>query len=285
MGSPARGRRLPRRRSQRRLAAGVGAAVLAAALAAGALWWANRSPGVGKPGAPPDPFPAGLRHREYDTQIMLQRRDFTPVWSRHLCGPGYCKALAPNGLNMFSPPGETPTLYALDDDPERRWFEFSIKAGQIQGERKGRYGVFFGWRRRGDGTGADGRCFLVEIKETAEGPPAAGQVRVLIAQLGDDDDRGALTRLEPLPQGKGTAALPARPAGGWREVQVRAVDHKVTVTVGTASVVFDVRDVKGKLLSGPGGLDARGALGIWTAEGPAFFRDAAVLALRSENER
>jgi hypothetical protein len=273
--------------------------VLLAAVLAWMLWPAgprNPDPPQGPPGtgtsaAAPANAPAReggagaasepLRQRQFHVPLALQKTTLEPVWARKLFDTkGYYRAL-PMGLSLFSPAEPFPTLIALDDDPEHRWFEFSVEMQQIKGLARGEGGVFFGWRRR-PGEPAN-PFFLVRIEEGPEGAASPGRFEALVALLDEGArNRGSLTWEQPLPQGKGRAELRDRPAGGWHKVRVRAVDDAVTVSVGSASVSFDVRDLKDPLPGSAAAPDALGALGIWAHDRVLFFRGASVAALPSE---
>jgi serine/threonine protein kinase len=276
---------------------------LLAVLAAIGLWWhfhpgAEPRPGAApeQPGsadaatppaaeAPPDagpPLPVSLRDRPVHVPIALQRTDFQPLWSRHLCGrKGYC-LVTPDGLNLFGPPKEFFTLFALDDDPKRRWFEFSIEVKQFRGSA-GSGGIFFGWQTQA--TAAVRPFFLVAVQEAPDGAPTPGHFEVSIQALDEGRPQGGASQWSiPVPAGKGVVVLRDRPADGWQKVRVRAAGRRLSVSVGSASTTFDLPDFQGRLPPSVRAPDPRGALGIWAHERALFFRNATVVALPGDDE-
>jgi serine/threonine protein kinase len=277
---------------------------LLAGLAGILFLWQNREPGrpgepvphqggqpeMGRVRVPADDLPPLdpiLLNRRYNHQVALLTTEFRPIWSHKLFGKGYLTPMA-YGLNLYSPPGPQ-TLVALDNDPERRWFEFSIDLKPVPraGAGAGGLGVFFGWHRNRQDPERRYRFFVLQLQEAA-GPAVPAELLIGSAYI--DEARGAMGGhvewLHPFPGGKGRLALPWKAARAWRRLHVRALDHKVTVTADeSVSVEFDVKELNAsprlrELQGGP--LDPRGALGVWASEGTGFFREAWIKAIPPE---
>jgi serine/threonine protein kinase len=283
-------------------------AAAAAGVVAAVLWlalpqpWKSGAPaarpgGTGEPAQqPPGPVPAedgpplpdALRKRAYNHPVVLFTRNFEPIWAQQLFGKKGYYARLPSALRLICPhgeKGESCTLLALDNDPGRNWFEFSIKAQQV---RRGKtdllndLGVFFGWHRNPHDPDQRYRFFVVALDDHPLGLDKRPKVIVGFAQVdvarGGQED--AIRWLHFLPGVRGPLLLPQGNAAGWRQLQVRAVDHIVTVAVDEQVVArFDVRAVKAALGARAEGLDPRGALGIWARGGSGSFRDATVVAI------
>jgi hypothetical protein len=235
----------------------------------------------------PEPLPdvLRLRDRPNNHRMALLKNNFAPLWDRKLFGNGPCMP-TPQGLQLMVPPGSSCTVMALDD-PGRRWFEFSVEVQVFRARTPdlvSHAGVFFGWRR---GAGPPHDCFLVQVEEPLRGQKGPGRLLVEVGHF--SPARGALSEFTghaPIhPPDASQAPLPQpRPdANGWRRVRVRALDHWVEVSVeGQVLLRFDAR----KAQAGPGqpgaGLSPRGALGVWACNGAAFFREASVTLLASE---
>jgi hypothetical protein len=126
-------------------------------------------------------------------------------------------------------------------------------------------------------------CFLLEIQEPHTGQTGPGRARLEAAHFEEADGARLDTvgRAEFLPRGKALPPLRHR-ADGWREVRVKALNHKVTVTVdGVMLARFD-RNIHQPFGDGEAELSPRGALGIWACQGGGFFRDAFSTVLPGE---
>jgi hypothetical protein len=195
-------------------------------------------------------------------------------------------------LNLRSFSKERRTLLAIDNDPRLRWFDFSVELQRFPSANKDEnlIGVFFGYRRDAGEPERDLPFFMLELQEDPKGQ-AGG--RLLLGWSYAQRRHGARGEvrqwLEPLPGARRALDLPAFPRphlDRWRTVRIKALDHTVEVTVSTAgaesvSCAFDTAALARGDFAGRGGLDPRGALGIWADNGLGLFRNASVQSLRS----
>jgi hypothetical protein len=214
----------------------------------------------------------------------LLRNGNEPDWSEVVFGDGAWHA-TPRQLDLMTRPGSTYAFLALDRDPQRRWFDYSIDLKQMSRTQPDQHqlGIFFGWRPRP--AGADGlvRCFLVQLDERPGKEKGFGQVRIGTIGLrqGSGHEGQYLDGFRPLPDGKD--ALPVVKSGEWHHLRVRALDGEVAVTIDRAlTVQFSMDWLRSKLPGIIPPLDPCGDLGIWTREGIGFFRNATVAVLPSE---
>jgi serine/threonine protein kinase len=256
--------------------------VLFLILMAGAAWIIHKSLEP-KPADPPangaalPDMPRILIDRPDNLAIPLLKENFEPLWSRRLNGEGKYTLFPGNALCLFSPRAKPPTLLALDDDPQRRWFEFAVELKPVLDSPKdtNEMGIFWGWRRNPADPDRLYRFFWANLV-----PPAgesSGQFKLFSAV--NDEPRGnraPMYRVWPLPNGE--VALP--PPGGSHYIKVRAMNNAVTVTVDSqAPVQYDIDKLNNNPAFADGSLDARGALGIWVQNGAGFFRRPTIMAL------
>jgi hypothetical protein len=232
------------------------------------------------PDAPP--LPSVLRNRVINHRILLLRENFEPVWSCRLAGTGNYQLL-PDSLALTSVSDECWTLLALDADPEKRWFEFDVELRQTSRRQAGKLnllGLFFGYRRNPDDPTRRYPFFALELEEW---PGIAGAPQATVGWSNVDEARGlkgdATKWCVKLPGTSGVVNLPPLDPSGWRKVQVRAVDGSVDFTIDQKKVAsLDLRRLTAAGSTVPH-LDPRGALGIWTRDGIATFRNASVVTL------
>jgi serine/threonine protein kinase len=228
------------------------------------------------------PYPEFLLHRQGRHRIPWLRDDFNPIWCERVYGNGHYHPMQ-SFLSLSSTNGDL-TLLALDDDPKRRWFEFSVELSRMQDAKPGEHhlGLFFGWNRSPAEDSATTRpFFVVEIDESplARGSRPLGSV-VTARLVPTSGPRGNLAQwTTPLPKGLGSVELASTTTR--HRITVRALDDKVTVTFDAeAAVEVDITWLRRQ---GPSWqeLDARGALGIWALNGVGIYRDASVVVLPS----
>jgi serine/threonine protein kinase len=292
--------RPPRQWSKPILLGGALALVVLVALAAvffSGGFGANRAPsdrrenaGAGAPGkaaqeqedtGPPD-YPEQFRKRMWGVPQALLTLDHAPVWHRKLAGNGLFARQRFQLMLTSPPPAQSPTLLALDDDPARRWFNFSVELNApLEEPGKNRFGVFFGWRKD------RARFFVVEIDEHPT--PSCPHGRALISTLRIVEGGGAemgMADLRWLPGSK--QELPLRQSRAWHSLTVRALDDSILVMVDEKQPVpnskqtclFTMNWLAEKDPDTALALDLRGALGVWSWNGIfASFRNATVTAL------
>ena len=120
----------------KKLGIATAAVVVAAVLVVmGSLWQRGAGPrDQGQAAVDPQlddngtPYPHVLRNKPLQLATQLIRTDFQPLWCRRLQGMGLCKPdLKTRCLRVVSPDNDrTPTFLALDDDPQRRWFQLTV---------------------------------------------------------------------------------------------------------------------------------------------------------------
>jgi serine/threonine protein kinase len=291
-----------RLRVRRALLAAVllAAVALSAAVAARALRRPEGGPGPA-PAAPArdDPFldtpvPAVLRERPYDLSLPLFDGRGDPLYAARVWGDpakSGCEGIK-GTLNLRSFSKERRTLLAIDNDPRLRWFDFSVELQRFPSANKDEnlIGVFFGYRRDANEPERDLPFFMLELQEDPKGLAGGRLVLGWSYAQRRHGARGEVRQwLEYLPGARRALDLPAFPQphlDRWRTVRIKALDHTVEVTVSTAGAesvccAFDTAALARGDFAGRGGLDPRGALGIWADNGLGFFRNASVQSLRS----
>jgi hypothetical protein len=176
-------------------------------------------------------------------------------------------------------------LFALDDDPLKRPFEFKAEMSRPLGSKpdENRLGIFFGRRDAialGDMPPA---FFILELVDPSDIPDRQAHVRIGSIVLKDRvGDRTEFESDRPLP--KGQAILPLQHSGGWHSVKIRAHKKTILVSVDGDSVrEINLAELK-SLDPHPSTLtlDPGGALGVWSRNGVGFFREAYVASLPPE---
>jgi hypothetical protein len=222
--------------------------------------------------------------------LALLSTDFTPVWDCRLWGRGTYQRM-PRELSLVSPPDDDHpgTFLALDDDPARNWFKYTLKIRGVrwsENPERHQTGVFFGWRRNRAASDGRFRFFVVRIVEPLRRPERIGRLQVGTSYLDrPGGNRGNVTeKFRPLSGVTWEIDLPPSNDQGWHELTVEAVDHRVRVSVvgSEKQVTFDVRTLRRAYEAEGYSLDARGALGIWCYNGNGYFRDVWVTAQPSE---
>jgi serine/threonine protein kinase len=246
--------------------------------------------GPPQPAVPPklglvEPSPFARRQRDWNVPLALLRLDNQPQEYCQLSGKGLFKNQRSH-LELYSPPESGRTLLALDDDPERRWFQFSIGMRQLLPAPTGvnELGIFFGYRRNRDDPRARSRFFVVQLDENPT--PDYPHGRVLLGVARHFEAQGARGVVEdwlrPLP-GVHVIGLPESRAP--RHLCVRVLDDRILLTVDKSPWLRQevrLEELRKADVLGPDRLDALGALGIWANNGRGFFHEATVTALPSE---
>jgi hypothetical protein len=242
----------------------------------------------------PEDYPQALRERAWDKPITILglRPDlpevldlskarnsrnlpagtslYLPLWCRRLVGisPYYP---SPDDLQLRTNPKGVVTVLALDDDLERRWFEFTAEVRRDSGESaKGARGLFFGWRQEGEGKA---RAYFVHLDlQSGKGSPP-GTLVVGPAILDTRPEAAAQSVVAPLPafDGKPPRSLALTRKDDPYRVRIRALPRSIRVQVdGEEAIEFEPP------------FDPRGPLGIWVQRGSGWFMTATITALRAE---
>jgi hypothetical protein len=233
------------------------------------------------------PLPASRGEREFQVPINLLKRNFEPHWEHRVFGGGKYNLMA-DALCLTAFQEGTPTLLALDADPEQRWFEFQLELHPLSGGANGtnEAGLFFGWRDSPENPEAAYRFFVVEVVEMERNgvrglEASVGTARLIRAKGNRAGDFNWYRAIRG-PQ----AALPIRPDNGWHKLTVRVVDGKISIGAdGLLANEFTMDWLRKTDPTAAVDLDPRGALGIWARNGLGFFREAKVTALPSTNPR
>ncbi len=236
----------------------------------------GQAPGQEEDAVPPD-YPEQLRKRMWGVPQSLFTLEHQPVWHRRLAGSGQFRR-GPFQL-ILSSLGDFPTLLALDDDPERRWFNFSIElTAPLEEPGKNKVGVFFGLRKN------TSRFFAVEIDEHPAPSCPHGLARMDVWQVTEGtgaDGGGRGSRRVPLGKGE----IPLLQSRAWHPLTVRVFEDRITVTVDGKQTSSFTMDWLAEVAPDALPLNPRGALGIWAHNGLfASFRNAYVAALPSEKK-
>jgi serine/threonine protein kinase len=283
-----------------RLSRAVGLVLLLLAVGAGAMAWkgplwpgsapvrsaeeATPSPaekaGVGEG----PPYPKQRLERRWGDPLMLLRNDFLPTWHRRLMGKGTYSTAPGQGLVLNSVRSqeidEQITLLALDDDPLRRWFEFTVEMQKGTGDNN--LGAFFGWRPQSADPDTPSFYFRVSLDDKPREPGAGGVCHVYVERIWRGKaGRGGGWDYGELPWDRGRIELPA--LGGWHSLLIRARDNGVTIAMDGIETFFDSaflhRDVAPMFPDARGDFDPRGALGVWIENGQGYFRNATITPL------
>ncbi len=230
------------------------------------------------------PLPEMFRKRILRVPLSLLRPDHEPIWKARLLGDGVYWP-QPFQLCLWDKSGGR-TLYALDN-PGRHWFRFSIDLQQRvlaeEGRGKNHAGIFFGWHTPvQDRESVSRRFFIVQLDEYPHPGFPHGQLNIGTGRLIPGNDlRGAASDWSTsLPEDKGVLALDK--SGVWHHLDVEVVDNNVRITVDKGRFqVIDQAWLRRQTFHGDPP-DPRGTLGIWVGNGMAYFKNAFVTALPSQ---
>src|SRR5262249_41874898 len=130
------------------------------------------------PGSLVPPLPEGLRTRALHHRLPLLDEHAKPLWAYRITGQGRYQALAPQFMVIASRDDQPATLWALDNDPRRHWFEFTIEINHFRGARPSNLerGLFFGYRFPGDDGQQRHRFVVLRLDETPTADMPLGQV-------------------------------------------------------------------------------------------------------------
>jgi serine/threonine protein kinase len=223
-------------------------------------------------------YPDSLKNRKTKFPVTLLSQDFEPLWYRLIAGDGryYCTVYQ---LTLHSPYTKTPTFLALDDDPQRRWFEFSIALMQLldpQNTEKNQLGLFFGWTA----AEADGfpRVFALQLDEQAvpgypHGRLTIGSTRIHSGKGSRGEMNEGVRAFHPV-----EGIVPLKKSKSWHKLRVAAEPRQIKVVLDEDQVQLIDRSLAG---CDPeiAALDPRGGLGIWAANGVGHFKEATITAL------
>jgi hypothetical protein len=172
-------------------------------------------------------------------------------------------------------------VFALDDDPHRRWFELNVEVRHVEQfqphQLPNRYGVFFGWHAVSPDKA---RAYFVYLERPGPVNAVGARGRVMVADVtlptgpGKAEHPGFLLPLQDFPAQQlvaSVARLPWNPTQQtWYQIRVRAEsDREVSVQVENVSQRVRFRPA----------FDPRGPLGVWVQDGQAGFGTATIMAL------
>ncbi len=283
---------------------------------------ANPHPPASPGGLPP--LPEDMLKRTFNLQVPLLLGDTRPRYAHLLCGDGHFDSLV-RCMSVYSQiSAPRPYLLALDNDPERRPFEFSVEmkptrlsqipleplrdsigaaacplgfgpllASLTLAEVDSRqpingapYGVFFGWHRNPHDP--EQRCYHFVLRFTETGTTQAKPRMEVVLECYEEGKppRGTHYSAGHLANPEQmTMTLDPLPPDGWRRLRVKAIDDKVEITVDKhRPFAFAVPELKVAPSSVRSGLSPRGALGIWVRRGFVLYRQAFVTALAPEEK-
>jgi serine/threonine protein kinase len=237
-------------------------------------------------GEGPD-YPGEDRKERIDNhRLPLLREDFEPVWYRKVSGKGGFQRISGQALSLTSPRPEAGdrmadcrTMLVLDDDPERRPFEFSVEVNPGDGEDGvfAKAGIFFGYRDAPNENADRPPFFLIRVGDK---PSPNGNAIVAAATAIDArGSRQADVALLPLWGTWGPALVPAK--DNWHRLLVKGYADRIEVTIvgGSRKVIPSAEWKNMPSIPPMEGLSTQGALGIWAEDGTVLFRDAWVSTL------
>jgi serine/threonine protein kinase len=237
------------------------------------------------------------RQRPLNEPIALFNEDCRPVWHEVKFGAGKFGPWT-GRLVLESKPDEKPTFVALDEDPERRWFEFSIELRQEPAapndphpSHNNQLGVFFGWRDDPQFAPAiHTQFFNIQLNENPILKDRFGRLSIGRTLI-NEDDRGGARREAYYPWSSlalgGTwipLSMNEKSKNGWRQLRVRVQNNKITAEVDRIYKIVTMEQLREERLGIPKDppLEPCGAIGIWVQNGSGSFRNAKVTYLPAE---
>jgi serine/threonine protein kinase len=232
-----------------------------------------------EPSADKPALPHILVERPWRMPINLfTRLPVEPLWAKQLADPGTYFP-APEQLNLATTTRGARYLLALDDDPQRRWFEFSVEMMTIPTAPRGmnHLGAFIGWHAEPVDRGARINPYLsVDLDKEHRQFRIRCHYTIKAAREGEGSVGGTIS--PPAPQESVALSRP----GPWHCVRIRVVDNRITVIADEAEAV-EIDPTRLQTVNAVfGSLNPRGALGIWTSS-DAAFRNAQITALPAGN--
>ncbi|MCI0456255.1 MAG: serine/threonine protein kinase [Gemmataceae bacterium] len=232
------------------------------------------------------PFP-GQGTADFDRKLPQNEKGYHVTWCRRLLGQGRFGQTPSDlwlGSSMKSVGGVLKgdlTVFALDDDPHRRWFELNVEIRHIEQfqphQLPNRYGVFFGWHAVSPDKA---RAYFVYLERPGAANAVAAAGRVLVADVsvptGPDkrEHPGFLLPLKEFPDQKLMATIAVLP---WDPV--RQTWHHIRVRAESAEeVVVQVDNARQQVRFRPA-FNPRGPLGVWVQDGQAGFGEVTITAL------
>lgn len=247
----------------------------------------------------PDPKPPAPTLREFFKRdrpvkvgVPLLRADNQPARFKQLLSPAKYHPMSREIILISNEP-QKPGLLALDE-PGPGNFEYALEVKHWDRNTNGKHdvGIFFGWRDPGADPMERPRFFAAYIDPKADNNHPHG--RLMIGTWSFEEGGGARiaaseqnVRLVWGPkEGPKWIVLPAPKDNRvpYYRVYVRVVGAKVTVGVEDEPPInFDVAwMVNADKWLRTYTLDPRGAVGIWTRNGQACFRNITIMALPDE---
>ncbi|MCI0640427.1 MAG: serine/threonine protein kinase [Gemmataceae bacterium] len=232
-----------------------------------------------------NPLPPMLVHRPWRTWLnLISEPPAAPVWAKRVWGDG---AWAPAGEKLLLRSLNGLTMFALDDDPHKRWFEWSMDFDAITGKDSNQHqmGYFFGLRQDLQDPQNVPGFFMAMLDERPDKGYPNGKWTIGVSQFSKGfQDLPVTSWLQALPaHWSKPLSLVGPPT--WHNVRVRALDDKITITLNNATTPADPNELAIDLKQLRSThttyrkLDARGAWGVWVKNGTGQIRNAKILAL------
>jgi serine/threonine protein kinase len=231
------------------------------------------------------------RERPVKTVVPLLRADNQPARCKQLLGQPTYTPMSKELILFSRPDDHKPSLLALDDPGEEN-FEFSVEMRHwgVPKPDGNELGLFFGWRDNLPDPLDRPRFFAVQLDPRPDELRPNGRLTVGTWRFEEPKDaRAGMSEQNirvlfgPKDGPRGIVPLPAPrdKRVPYYRVWVRVVNNKITVGVEDEQPIdFDVawmlnNDKWLRTYS----LDPHGALGIWTRNGQACFRNPTLMAL------
>jgi serine/threonine protein kinase len=235
---------------------------------------------------PQNPLPETRVRKPREPIPLLRTRPLEPIWFQRLWGDDPCFHAQPTQLMMHSL-GNQPTLALLDYDPQWHDYEFEITLVRLESPdpAKNRLGVVLGYHRYAKDPTRHDPFLAIELQEVAPPGQEPGlHLGTLYLEEPRDGIDGVLRSFKPLPDTFNFIKLPApdRARDGRRlHVWASADNLGIQVVGSTQRHDLNLRQVRAAMKPPANELDPRGGVGVWTAGGIGFFRDASVTPLSS----
>ncbi|HYT91087.1 MAG TPA: serine/threonine-protein kinase [Gemmataceae bacterium] len=218
------------------------------------------------PGVPDLSGARGFRGNDVSGERLYQ-----PLWCRRLLGTGLYHPFEKElQLRSRTKDVGVTTLLALDDDLERRWFEFTAELPQYTNDALvSPRGLFFGWQE--DGAGKV-RAYFVQLDLQPAQGRQYGRLLVGLAVLDIRPGRAEEAAIVPLPVSDGK----------WprsRALTRTVPNYSLSIRARPGAVTVQVKDEQP--IEFEPSFDPRGPLGIWVQRGGGRFRTATITALRA----
>jgi hypothetical protein len=236
-----------------------------------------------------------LIERAWNARIPLVNKDNDFLWHFRAFGPGSYNP-QPDRLILLSPDNQQRTLIAIDDDPQQRGFELFLELRQSHVSQEplaipNSLGVFFGWREADGSNQSPPRFFLIELderplRENGLNEPHGRVTLTTGVVVPAKGARGAWVEWSRPVRPASAGIVPLAKSGlDWHKLALRAVDGAISLRVDD----LPAREFKLAALKAADdtleSVQLHGALGLWTQQGTAEFRNITITAIPSGKAR